>query len=139
MSGTAGEDALARINRAKQARALLYGLVLFAVLFALTAWVSVPRIEDDLRHRSETALAEAGFLNATVRVDGRRVTVTGARSEADAIAMDGVVRSVRGVARTDVPMPGGDLLDPSAPPDVPAVEAALEANTVTLRGRCPSR
>jgi OOP family OmpA-OmpF porin len=130
---------LTRINRAKQARALLYGLVLFVLLFALTAWVSIPRIEDDLRHRSEAALADHGFSNGGVSVDGRKVTVAGARSEADAVAMDGVVRAVRGVARVEVPMPGGRAVDPSVPPDVPAVEAALEANTVTLRGQVPGR
>lgn len=130
---------MARINRAKQRRALLYGLVLFALLYTIAAWVAVPRIESDLSTRSQKALSDAGFDVASVSADGRRVTVEGARSEADREQLAAVVRAVRGVWRVRVPPGEGAAFDPSLAPEVVALELTLEANTLTVRGQVPSR
>jgi OOP family OmpA-OmpF porin len=83
-------------SRASARRPVLWGLAALAALFVAGAVVMVPRIESDLKDRSEAELAAAGII-ADVEFSGQDASVKCSTLVGDPNHALGVVRSVRGV------------------------------------------
>jgi hypothetical protein len=115
-------------------RAALLGAGLVLVLGVGTIAGS-HAISRDVRDRSTRALAAAGLADATVRVDGRHVSVSAATS-AEAARADTLLRDLDGVrdaTARSVPVPAGKRA--TAPPaTAPVLELRRDGARVSIAG-----
>lgn len=112
------EAGLAAPRRSDWRKGLLYGIPLFALLFALAGRVGSAAIEDDLARRISGSLSGAGFTKIAVDIDGRDASLRGLldpgrEAEVVRLADRYGVRKVSLLAAPD-PSPDDDVLDPVA-------------------------
>lgn len=90
-----------------------------------------PQLSDDLRQRSEVALAAAGFTDVSVRLDGRDAELGRVPVGAEAAA-SAAVAGVTGIR--EVQVDAGTVVAPAEqPPAAPPVQAATPELSPTAR------
>ena len=121
-------------RRRSRWRPLRWGVPALTILYAVSAFVSVPRIEADRSEQVRRTLADKGFSALTVSFAGRDATVsgTGALDDVTAdvvrdLAIQWGVRQVRLVA-----------LNPSSETTGIDVTAAVGGGKLRLSGRAPN-
>jgi OOP family OmpA-OmpF porin len=125
-------DATNSSDRASARRPVLCGLAALAALFVTGAVVMVPRIESDLKDRSEAELAAAGII-ADVEFSGQDASVKCSTLLGDPNHALRVVRSVRGVrsARFDPACARGTTVPDTAAPTSSSATTASTAPATT--------
>ena len=82
--------------------AIIAGILLLWVLFEFGAVSKAPEIQQDIQSRASAAIADAGYDDVTVSVDGRDLSLSGAVANQESInKVSEIATAVRGVRVVD--------------------------------------
>lgn len=133
-----GEQAV-RSRRAPAGAGRTWWWVAFVAVPSVLAGLAMawpgPQLAEDLRYRSEGALAAAGLTEVLVTLDGRDADLTGIPAGAERAALDavGAVAGIRSVQMSGRSVPASDPVQP------PAAPSELRERLGVLLGAAPVR